>query len=290
MAERTEARAVTFGRTGGEYVVTNIGCPAPEELNLTITNRNQAFEITSRLTGAHQYLTVAAAFTCAHQLGVPPAVIVERIASFPPVFGRCSVHRVKDGPVFIVDVAKAPYHSVRLAFDMLAEFSAPRKRIVVAHISDASGSDRVYRDTYRAARSVADQVIFIGEHSHRSKATAEDIADGRFVRFEQLQDLADFLHESAIPDEIILLKSSVKMHLERLMLSFFTSVRCWTLACRRQDTCVPLFDTGCGLYEAPYERHKSLRKGVVYPLPPVHFGENGVASAHPKNAEDRPPQ
>jgi UDP-N-acetylmuramoyl-tripeptide--D-alanyl-D-alanine ligase len=128
---------------------------------------------------------------------------------------------VENGPVFIVDVAKSPYHSIHLAFDMLAKFSAPRKRIVIGHISDSSASDRTYRNVYRAARSVADQVIFIGEHSHRAKATTEDIADGRFLRFEHVRDVAEFLKESAIPGEIILLKSSANLHLERLMLVFY---------------------------------------------------------------------
>ena len=115
-------------------------------------------------------------------------------------------------------------------------------------------------------------MIFIGDHSHRSKATAEEIADGRFVRFETLPDLADFLKESAVPDEIILLKTSVKMHLERLMLNFFTPVRCWKSDCRRKDTCVRLFDTGCGLYGVPFGQHKQLRR-LAHPLPAVHFGE-----------------
>jgi UDP-N-acetylmuramoyl-tripeptide--D-alanyl-D-alanine ligase len=272
MAERTKARTVTFGQTGGDYVVSNVRCPAPGELSLTITNRDQAFEIASRLTGVHNSLAVAAAFSCTHQLGIPPAAIVERIANFPPVFGRCSVHRVENGPVFIVDTAKAPYHSIHLAFDMLAKFSAPRKRIVIGHISDASGSDRIYRNVYQAARSVADQVIFIGEHSHRSKATAEDVADGRFVRFESVQDIAEFLKESAIPDEIVLLKSSMKLHLERLMLTFFASVRCWEGICGRKETCVTTCGEGCNLYEVPFEQHKTLGKASANPLPNVHFG------------------
>ena len=273
MAERTKARTVTFGQTGGAYVVSNVHCQAPGKLGLTITHHDQAFEITSRLTGAHQSLAVAASFSCTHQLGVPTALIVERIACFAPVFGRCSVHRVENGPVFIVDVAKSPYHSIHLAFDMLAKFSAPRKRIVVGNLSDTSGpSDRTYRNVYRAARSVADQVIFIGEHSHRAKATAEDIADGRFLRFEHVRDVAEFLKESAIPGEIILLKSSARLHLERLMLVFFTSVRCWKDACGRKETCVPIYGAGCTLYEAPFEQHETLRKGLAYPLPTVHFG------------------
>ena len=251
MAERSKARTVTFGQTGGEYVVSNVRCPAPGELGLTITYQDQKFDITSHLTGVHQSVAVAAAFSCTHQLGIPPAVIVERIATFAPLFGRCSVYRVKNGPVFIVDTVKAPYHSLQLAFNMVADFSAPRKRIVIGQISDAAGADRVYRRAYQAARSVADQVIFVGEHSHRSKATAEEIAIQHFVEKRTVEEAARFLKETAIPGEVIVLKSSRQLHLERIMLNFDNEVRCWQQTCGKDSDCY-----FCGLYAIPFEQHK----------------------------------
>lgn len=272
MARHTEARTVTFGQTGGDYVVTNVHCQSPMELGLTITHHDKSFDIASSLTGVQNSLAVAAAFCCAHQLGVSSAVIVERIASFPPVFARCSVHRVENGPVFIVDTVKAPYHSIYLALDMMAKFNAPRKRVVLGPISDNAASDRTYRRVYQAARSVADQVIFVGEHSHRSKATAEDIADKRFVRFEAVQAAAEFLRETAIPDEIVLLKSSGQLHLERLMMFFFTPVRCWKDACGIRRTCVQVFGDGCGFYDVPFEQHKTARRQLAHRLPPVSAG------------------
>ena len=145
------------------------------------------------MTGSHVSLSVAAAFACTHQLGLPPAAIIERIASFGPLFGRCSVHRVENGPAFLLDRVKAPHHSIQLALDMMTKLSAPRKRIVIGQLSDFSGSDRIYPKVYRAALSVADQVIFVGQHSHRSKATTKDIAEGRFVRFESVKEVAEFI-------------------------------------------------------------------------------------------------
>ena len=272
MAGVTQARVVTFGQTGRDYLVSSVRGEAPGELSLTITHQNRAFEIASRLTGEHQSLAMAAAFSCTHQLGVAPNVIVERIASFPQVYGRCSVHRVKHGPLFIFDAAKAPQHSIQLALDMLAKFHAPRKRIVVGQVSDGGNSKTTYRKVYRAARAIADQVIFVGEHSHRSNASAEDVINGRFVRFDTVKEAAEFLKQSAIADEIIFLKSSSSLHFERLMINFFASVRCWKHACGRKDTCAPLFGGGCGLYEVPFEHHKMARAKLVYPLPTLDFG------------------
>ncbi len=272
MAQRTKARSVTFGQTGGDYVMSNVRCEAPGDLRLAITYAGEAFEIATALTGMQQTLAVGAAFACTHQLGVPPAVIAERIGNFRPLFARCSVHRVPNGPVFINDTAKAPYHSIYLALEMLAGFQASRKRIVIGHISDSSGSNEIYAKIYRAARAIADQVIYIGQHSHRSKAPAEDIAGGRFVRFEGVEAAAQFLKETTIPGELILLKGAGNLHLERLMLTFFTSIRCWKDACGRKGHCPPADGTGCGLYGVPFDEHIDARKQLQFPLPDIRFG------------------
>jgi UDP-N-acetylmuramoyl-tripeptide--D-alanyl-D-alanine ligase len=183
------------------------------------------------------------------------------------------VHRVDNGPLLINDACKSPHHSLQLALDALAKFQAPRKRIVLGAISDASGSDRTYSRAYLAAKAVADQVIFIGEHSHRSKASAEDIATGRFVRFASVKQAADHLKETAIPDEIILVKGASNLHLERLVINFFVPVLCWADACGKSAQCVPMNGRGCGLYGTPFPEHKAARKRLTYPLPPdPYFG------------------
>jgi UDP-N-acetylmuramoyl-tripeptide--D-alanyl-D-alanine ligase len=261
MAQCTEARVVTFGHTGGHYVVSNAYCHAPGKLRLTITHQRDKVELNTRLTGVHNSVPLAAAFACTHQLGIPAAVIAERLKDFGPIFGRCSVHYVENGPTFIVDSVKAPFYSLQLALDLLAGLTAPRKRLVLGQISDQTDSNRSYRNAYHAARLVADQVIFVGEHAHRSKAPPEDIGEGRFVWFEQIQQAALFLKESAVADEIILLKSSQKLHLERLMLNFFEPVRCWTNVCAKKAVCVRLLvGGGCGLYRLPFEQHKYAKR------------------------------
>jgi len=250
MASRTRARAVTFGASEGDYRISNVQCRHPGKLSLSITHDRDTFEVASGLTGAHNSLAIAAAFSCAHQLGVPPSVCQERIASFTPVFGRCSVHPIENGPIFIADTGKAPYYSIYLALEMMGQFSAPRKRIVVGQISDAGNTNPKYRDVYRASRAVAEQVIFVGDNAHRSKATAEEISTGRFVEKRSVQEAAAFLKETATPGEIILLKSAPNLHLERLLLNFQSVVRCWEQDCKKLEQC-----DACALYTAPFAEH-----------------------------------
>ncbi|MGI9525023.1 MAG: Mur ligase family protein [Hyphomicrobiaceae bacterium] len=265
MAAHTNARVKTFGKGGGDYLVSKVRAEEPGQLTLSVSHKQETCELKSRFTGAHQSLPVVAAYACARELGVPIAICQERIASFKPIFGRCSVHVIENGPTFIADTGKAPYHSIYLAIQMMAEFKAPRKRIVVGQISDTRGNPNPkYRDIYRASRDAADQVIFIGEHSHRSKATAVEIAEGRFLQIHNIEDLARYLRETAVSGEIILLKSSSILHLERTVLSFLSDVRCWKERCSIKYQCVE-----CGLYGQSIERHSKNAQRISWELDEV---------------------
>ena len=50
-----------------------------------------------------------------------------------------------------------------------------------------------------------------------------------------VEDAARFVKETAIPGEIILLKSAPNLHLERI---FDGEVRCWEQVCRKLGHCV----------------------------------------------------
>jgi UDP-N-acetylmuramoyl-tripeptide--D-alanyl-D-alanine ligase len=251
MSSRTKARVLSFGESGGDYVIEKVRGDAPGALQLSIRHGGEHFNIISALTGSHNSVAVAAAFCCAHQLGVPPSLIQDRIASFTPLFGRCSVHRVEHGPIFILDTHKGPYYSFYFPISMMSQFNAPRKRIVVGQISDAGNTNPKYRDVYRAARDVADQVIFVGDNAHRSKATAEEIALGRFVEKRSVKEAAEFLKDTAIPGEVILVKSAQNLHLERVFLGFTNGVRCWEQECKKKAPCV-----ACGKFGVPFEEHR----------------------------------
>jgi UDP-N-acetylmuramoyl-tripeptide--D-alanyl-D-alanine ligase len=259
MASCTQARVATFGRTGGEYRTACIEAPAPGRLTLAIIHDGVSFGLNTRFTGAHNSLAVAAAFTCAHQLGIPGALIAEKIASFEPIFGRCSAHFVPNGPIFIADTAKAPYHSIYLPVGMMAGFEAPRKRVVIGQISDYAGNNySKYRDVHRASQAVADQVIFVGDNAHRSRASREDIAAQRFIELRTVEEAARFIRETAIPGEIILLKSAPNVHLERVLLSFQEEVRCWAHKCGKKKQCLE-----CGRYSVPYSRHGEIKRRLA---------------------------
>jgi UDP-N-acetylmuramoyl-tripeptide--D-alanyl-D-alanine ligase len=156
--------------------------------------------------------------------------------------------------VFILDTAKAPWENLPLAMRVVETAVAPRKRIVIGQISDYAGNPRAkYRDAYRAARAVSDQVIFVGENAHRSKASQEDREAGRFIASRTAREVHQHIKNTAVAGEMILLKGSRNLHLERVALAWKHDVRCWVDQCGLLRDCVD-----CGLYETPFEEHEPI--------------------------------
>ena len=262
MSAASKARVTLFGSTGADYGVTDVRASAQGALAFTLRHGNRSIALDTQLIGAHNWLPVAAAVTCALEVGVSPETIAARVASFAPLPTRLSVHKIADGPTFILD-GKAPYHSILLPLETLRTITAPRKRFVLGNISDYRGNPvGKYRDAYRAARNVADEVIVVGTAARKVRPLPEDVQSGKFRAFESVQAAAAYLKQTAQAGEVILVKSAGSLHLERLMLDRADGVRCWPNECGNKASC---FD--CGLYRAPFFEHsgKSKRRKRRFP-------------------------
>ncbi|WP_181165089.1 Mur ligase family protein [Mesorhizobium sp. B2-9-1] len=254
MASGARCRVATFGQSeAADYRVTDIHAAYPDLLRFSPRWHGGDMDMQTRFPGEHFWLPAAAAVVTALELGVPPEKIAARTASFEPLANRCTVLVTDRGPQFIVDAAKAPWHSLNIAFEMMAKAKAVRKRIVVGQISDYTGSSRKYGIAYGIARGVADEVIYTGDNAHRSRASQADRDSGRFIQLRTPKEVSDHIKQTAVPGELILLKSSGNLHLERVALAWTHDVRCWIPACGKKEGC-----STCGLYEVPFEEHKSF--------------------------------
>ncbi|TIT47213.1 MAG: UDP-N-acetylmuramoyl-tripeptide--D-alanyl-D-alanine ligase, partial [Mesorhizobium sp.] len=194
----------------------------------------------------------AAAVAAALELGVPQEKVAARVAAFQPLTNRCDLLVTDGGPQFIIDVAKAPWHSMNLALDVMAKATVNRKRIVIGQISDYAGSTRKYAQIYKAAREIADNVIYAGDNAHKSRAGQADRDTGRYHEFRTAKEVSNHIKQTAVAGELILLKSSCNLHLERVALAWTHDVKCWAHTCGKPDGCVT-----CGLFEVPFEEHRN---------------------------------
>jgi UDP-N-acetylmuramoyl-tripeptide--D-alanyl-D-alanine ligase len=256
MAARTAARVVTFGTGNADYVCSDLRSGI-EGLSFRLDFRGRGISIRSSLIGPRNWLALTAAAACALELGIPDDEVSARIASLEQLFGRMSVHAIENGPVFILDIVKAPYDSIPMVLDELAQFDSPRKRLVLANFGDYTGNPMSkYAEVYRDAREVADEVIFVAEAAHQVKPTKADIETGRFRAFPDLEELSRYIKSSAVPGELIFVKGSRATHLDRIFLDWQTDVKCWARACPRKSE----FCESCGLYGRPYAEHQGKRK------------------------------
>jgi UDP-N-acetylmuramoyl-tripeptide--D-alanyl-D-alanine ligase len=258
MQKLAKGRVATFGRDNSEadYRVTSARAIYPEPLSLEICWNGHLTKVSTRIIGEHFWLPVVAAFAAAIELGIPVDQIVERIASYEPLMDRCQPYRIENGPTFLLDTVKSPWQTVSMAIDVIKTARAKRKRIVFGHMSDFPGNaNPKYRDTYSACRNASDQVIFVGEHSHRSKASQQDRDSGRFKQFFSVRQASEYLQANCDQTDLILLKSSKNLHLERIALAAHCDVRCWEDRCGVRESCFV-----CGLYEFPFETHAQIRK------------------------------
>lgn len=257
MRARTQARIVTFAKNTPEatYRASAIHVAYPALLSFTLTGGGHSLHLKTPFPGEHFWLPVSAAL----EFGVPPDVICRQVETFDPVAERCSILRAPDGPVFILDSAKAPNSTLALAFDMLAKAKAPRKRLVLGVISDYAGAQTpIYKKAWRAAREVADEVIFVGKDISHARPSAEDVASGRIIGFETPVAAFEHIRRTAVPDELILIKASKNLHLARLAIAFVRPVRCWEPACGTGADCFT-----CHGLAVEFDRKSFRRRSLI---------------------------
>jgi len=102
-------------------------------------------------------------------------------------------------------------------------------------------------------REIADEVIYTGDNAHRSRASQADHDSGRFIELRSAKEVSDQIKQTAVPGELILLKSSSNLHLERIALAWTHDVKCWIPVCGKSESCQM-----CGLYEVPFEEHSDF--------------------------------
>ena len=259
MAARTSERIVTFGKNKkADYVVVSADAAYPKCLELVIDCRGTRHQFDTRFVGAHLWLPCAAAIATAIELGVAVKHIQERLNDYEGPPFRFQPYPTS-GPTFILDTAKAPYGTLDLAFSAFAAARFAHKRVILGNIADFAGSDRPkYRDAYRAARAISDQVIIVDRHLHRYDDIKEDLKTGKLIELETAGAVDKFIRDTYRKDELILVKSSKNLHLERVALSWTNDVQCWEPKCRVDRNCLE-----CGLYEFPFGEHERLRRDAA---------------------------
>jgi UDP-N-acetylmuramoyl-tripeptide--D-alanyl-D-alanine ligase len=204
-------------RTFGETSTT--GFRGAEDLGLDGFAVNWE-ELTIRvpLTGGFNIRNALAAISVALHLGAPPAAVRDGLQSVRPMFGRGEILR---GPVTVVqDCYNANPESVFGILDTVDAIPWEGRKVVVIGAmkelgSAADESHRAVGD--RAARSQASALFFYGAEAHAAfQAAQAEGYDGHLVWTDDYADLAARVQAYLVQGDLLLVKGSRSLELERL--------------------------------------------------------------------------
>ena len=227
MAERTEARVVTFSSAPGSDAPVRAADIRLDDLgrpSFTLLTPEGSAPVTLRLHGAHNVPNALAAAALAGELGMDLDGIADGLgAAVARSRWRMEVHQRADGVTVINDAYNANPESVRAAIDALAHLSSQGGRAfaILGHMAELGSTSRAsHEDIGEYAARIGDSglagLIAVGEE-------AAPLLDGaRRVRSWTGEALAapdgaaalDLLANRLKPSDVVLVKASRAAHLE----------------------------------------------------------------------------
>jgi len=246
MANRAKAKLLTYGLSEGvEVRATEIESCWPQRLSMTITYQGQSVRLKTNLFGDLLIPSVLGAVAGALAVGIDLNRCVNSLTGIESFARRMSIHQSPQGAWFVNDAGKAPFWGVEKVLALLGHVNAPRVTVVFGTFSDTAGSDSPkYRQIAREALKIVDRVLFVGPKAGYVRKRITPELEGRLFVMESAQAAIHHLNENVIKDELILIKSGNRDHLERLIYGQSTELNCWKQYCPKMISCHQCEESG----------------------------------------------
>ncbi len=226
MAARTTAEVVTFGRSGGAQVrADRVRCDEAGRAGFTLVTPAGSAPVRLRLYGEHHVYNALAAATLALQLGMPVADVGAGLsAAEARSRWRMEVTRLPDGVTVVNDAYNANPDSVRAAIAAVAAMARGRRGFaVLGHMTElGADADRLHEQIGAevAAAGLAGLVV-VGEHAAPMLAGTKAVPgwQGELVHVPDAAAAVAALHDRLRDGDVVLVKASHSIHLERVALA-----------------------------------------------------------------------
>lgn len=229
LAPRSRARVLTYGlHPEADVRAVDIETTEPG-MRFKIVTQGQRHDVALATWGLHNVRNALAAAAVARALGVDPEAVREGLATFRPPTMR--LQPVAAGDVLIInDAYNASPASMEAAFDVLAEVG--RGRRLVAALGEmqelGAGAIQMHRDVGSSlARHAVALLVAVepGGEAIAAGAEAAGMARDRIVRARSVEEAADRLLNLVRPGDVVLVKGSRALQMERLVDALLRKVR-----------------------------------------------------------------
>lgn len=222
LAARLPARLITYGASPDATVPISgidffVEAGTVAGMRATVKVQSKEHEVVIRgSVGKTQALPVAAALITAETFGVPLPSALEELAKHKPPPGRGRLLRGLRGSVIIDDSYNASPAAVEEALETLRRFPHAGRRIAVLGDMLELGRYSVSEHARigALARNSADLVVTVGV---RARAFTGSPGPSEAMTFENSRTAGQALADSLRPGDVVLVKGSQSMRMERIV-------------------------------------------------------------------------
>jgi UDP-N-acetylmuramoyl-tripeptide--D-alanyl-D-alanine ligase len=218
-------RVVTYGfEPGADYRATGfrLDVASGGDVGSAFRVRGPECEADLRLSlpGRHNVANALAAIAVGRLLGVAPGSIAAALAGFRPLRQRTEVRRISPGATLINDCYNSNPRAMEQMLELVREWPGAARRIVIAGemLELGATASELHRNVGRAAASAALDWLFAVQGDAR--LILEGAIDAGFPRercrfFNEAATAATFCREILQPEDLVLVKGSRGVHLEK---------------------------------------------------------------------------
>jgi UDP-N-acetylmuramoyl-tripeptide--D-alanyl-D-alanine ligase len=217
-AGRTRASVTWVGRAlDNDVVATNV-----QSQNGALSFSVDGTRVTLGVWGRHHLAGALAAVAVGRIFGIDDAEIARGLSRFQPPPRRCQIHKV-GGATIIDDTYNASPVAMKAALELLRDFDAPGRRIVVCgdmrELGEASGQLHEQLGERIVTVCGADLLLACGEQAHLviAGARAAGMPRDSAVDCRHVEDVLARCPSELRPGDVMLVKGSRAMEMERLV-------------------------------------------------------------------------
>ena len=172
-------------------------------------------EVEWPIAGRHQADNLLAAAACALTLDVPADAIAPCASGLRPTARRGEVHRTAGGLTVVDDSYNASPAAMLRLLELLGETSGRRIAVLGEMLELGAESEALHRQVGERAGETADVVVAVG--GRPAKALADAVRSTEVAYLPDADGALELIVSLARPGDIVLVKGSRGIHLDRLV-------------------------------------------------------------------------